>query len=118
MSRSKDKVALLYFLAFTYSFYVIGLLLAFWYGMGWFLFFHTARGIFTSIPRIYLPTIRVLIGPESIKELEAYLLSRSKGGWFVSKTAILLNLVNIILTLLVFWKANVPLYKMVEVIIH
>ena len=118
MKWSKDKVALLYFLSFTSSFFVVGFLFAFWYGMGWFLFFHSIRGILASMPKIYLPIIRALIGSESISELEAYLLSRSKGGWFVSRTAILLNIVNIILTILVFWKANIPIYKMIETLVR
>jgi len=114
---STKRVIVLYFFLFYSCFYVIGLLLAYWFGMGWFILFHTIRGLFNSIPRINTPVLRFLIDPEfgvGRPDQEDKKIS----GWFTSKTAIIVNIINILLTILGFWKINIPLYVIVKMMGH
>lgn len=118
MSQSpKKRVTVLYLMLFYFCFYIIGLLLAYWFGMGWFILIHTLRGLFISIPRINIPVLRFLIDPEFAKNRDEQWLKKN-GRWFTSRTAIIVNLINILLTVLGFWKINIPLYVIVKMLTH
>ena len=98
---------------FYFGFYLIGLILAFWFGMGWFILIHTIRGIINSIPILYLSVFQFIDSPATILKHNKSLNSQPI-QWFTSKTALVLNIVNIVLTILGFWKINIPLQSIIK----
>ena len=87
---------------------MIGILLAYWFGLGWFFLLHAICVLFASLPRLYIPVIRLLISKESGERLQQR-LSVYKKQWFVPKSALSLNLFNLLLTAIAFWKIHIPL---------
>ena len=110
MNRIPHKSNIVLSLFFLYlSFLVVGILLAYWFGLGWLFLFHTICVLFASSPRLYMPVVRPLISKESGERLQGR-LSGYKRQWFVPQSAIALNLFNLLLTALAFWKINIPLH--------
>jgi len=64
--------------------------------------------LFASSPRLYIPVLRFLISKEAGERLQGRLLGYKK-QWFMPKSAIVLNLCNLLLTALAFWKIHIPL---------
>ncbi len=112
---SKRNKILLPFL-FYVSFFVIGLLLWYWFGMGWFMFMYTLRRFFLSFSPLHIPVVRLLMGSEYDKE---EMKDKINGNHlFVSRTSAIQLMISIILTIIVFWKYNMPLYQIVERVIR
>ena len=109
MNNTPHKSNITLSLFFLYlSFLLVGILLAYLFGLGWFFLFHTICVLFASVPRLYIPVVRLLISKESGDRLQEQ-LSAYKRQWFVPKSALALNLINLVLTAIAFWKINIPL---------
>lgn len=100
---------------FYIGFYLIGLIMAFWFGMGWFILFHTIRGFINSMPVLYLSVLQY-IDPTDAKRTWHESLNSQPNQWFTSKTALVVNIVNIGLTILGFWKINIPLQSIIKLV--
>ena len=107
--QSHTTIAVILFFLLFSTLLVVGILLGYWIGLGWFFLVHTVSVLFASSPRLYIPVVRLLIDKESGERLQER-LSRHKGQWFVPKSAIALNLFNLLLTAFVFLKINIPLH--------
>jgi hypothetical protein len=103
----QNKNIVLYLLLLYLGLFAAGILCAYWIGMAWFFLFHTISILLASSPRLYLPVWSLLMGKDFTEGLKER-LSISNKQWFVSKSAMALNLFDILLTLLAFWKINVP----------
>jgi hypothetical protein len=88
--------------------WVVGFFTAFWFGLGWFFLFHSIRYILLSSPKLYLSTIKIVVGPD-FAESERKRLQGKENYWFSSKVSMVLFLINILFTVFVFWKINIPI---------
>lgn len=111
--RNKTPFLLLFYI----SFLVVGLLLWYWFGMGWFMLMYTLRQFFLSFSPLHIPVVRLLMGSEYKKELE--IQYKLKGNHlFVSRSSLIQLMVSIILTIFTFWKYNMPLNQIIERVIR
>lgn len=86
---------------------ISGLVLSYWFGIGWFILFHTIRGVFSSVPSFSIPIMRVIAGLDYAEELRGrYALKNATYRFF---STYVVNLINIAITIFVFWKLNIPL---------
>jgi hypothetical protein len=116
-SQNKKINIIVYILLFYLLLLCLGIFFAYWLGMGWFFMFHTIGVLIASSPRLYI----ILFGPLLNKDTLAKLIESEivkKPQFFLSKSAIALNLINIVVTILAFWKINVPIKIAVEAIFH
>ena len=90
--------------AFILSFWLIGITLAIWFGLGWLILFQTIRLIIFLIPQFYLAAIRIVAGDEFMREEVEKKGNRKLLSW----KNITIILLNILLTVLFFWKINIP----------
>ena len=93
---------------FYFSFSVLGIALAFWFGLGWFVLFQTIRSLFFSVTRLRIFAVRVLIG-EEFADLEESRLPNKRFVFFLSRKSAISTVFMIIITVLFFWKINIPL---------
>jgi hypothetical protein len=113
-NSKREKILLL--MLFYASFFIIGLLLWYRFGMGWFMLMYTLRRLFISFSPLHIPIVRLFMGSEYDKELE--IRYKLKGNpWFISRASAIQVMVSIILTILTFWKFNMPIYRIVELVI-
>jgi hypothetical protein len=94
---------------------LLGILLSYWYGLGWFFLFQTIREFLFAIPQFYLPLIRIAAGQKFAEEESSRI---RKNQLFISPALARRALFSLGITILIFWKANIPLYKIVELINH
>lgn len=100
-------------ICFFSSFSVIGLLLSIWFGLGWLILLQTFRHICFSVRPIYTRVIIILFGKEYVEEI----LSNKKGPlFFNSWKSAFVTLGMIGLTILFFWKINIPLISIFRLI--
>jgi ABC-type sulfate transport system permease subunit len=115
--QSKPTRPFLNFMAFIASFWVIGIILAYWYGLGWFLLLQTVRRIIFAFPSLLIPWMQVTTTPEIVREMKHSLLEKSD-SLKTSKSALFQALSYLLGTILIFWKANIPLKDILKVIIN
>ena len=101
--RQKIKLIVYYFVM-----WIIGFLLAFWFGLGWFFLFHTLRYFLFASPRLYLPMIKIVVGAD-FAESERIKFKGKENRWFISPISVALTLINMLFTFFVFWKINIPI---------
>lgn len=101
-------------IAFYVFFYTIGLVISFWFGLGWFMLFQFIPRLLFAIPKFYFPTIRFLAGTEFMVEEK----KRRHEKWFTSPSFARNAFIALFVTFLTFWKANIPLYKIIEIVIR
>lgn len=117
MNPTHNKANVILYLFLLYLFFLgMGIFLAYWFGLGWFFLLHTISVLLASSPRLYIPVAHLFISKESTERLKERLLGTNK-HWFVPRSAIALNLLNLILTVLAFWKINTPLRMVIQAII-
>jgi len=105
------------FIIFYFSFSLIGLVLAIWYGLGWLVLFQSIQRLFFVTPRLYIPIMRIIIGRE-FTELEKSKIMSNGNGWFISPNSAIITLVTFLLTCFFFWKANVSLLFVIHTILN
>jgi hypothetical protein len=116
LRENSKRIKMLLLLLFYASFFIIGLLLWYWFGMGWFMLMYTLRRLFLSFSPLHILVVRLFMGSEYNKEEIQYKL---KGNhWVVSRSSAIVLIVSIILTIFTFWKYNIPLYLIVERVIR
>jgi len=98
------------------SFSFVGFVLAFWYGLGWFILLQTMRILFFTIPQLHLPVMQIVFGLEFTEEWRRAKLEK-KSRWY-SVSSILTPVLMIMLTILFFWKINIPLIDLLNMIIN
>jgi hypothetical protein len=104
------------FAIFYGSFSLIGLLLAFWYGLGWLILFQTLRRFLFVTPVFYIPIARFLVSPEFAKEEKVRTVDRGF-RWVKSPISAIVTIFTILLTVLCFWKINIPLIDVIKMLI-
>jgi hypothetical protein len=103
-------------LVFHSSFYIIGLVLAYWLGLGWYMLIMTLRSVILFIPQIYLPTIRLVVGSEFVEQ-ERIRLIESESLTLPSKAFFSSFTIRLLITIIMFWKANIPLRMLISLVI-
>lgn len=96
-------------IVFELSFWVVGVALAFWFGLGWFFLLGTIRRLFIAVPWLYVPTVRILLG-EDRAELEKVRLSEKgpRVRWHYTLQAIIM-MAWVTMTIVAFRYANIRL---------
>jgi hypothetical protein len=92
-----------------------GILVSYRYGLGWFFLFQTIREFLFAIPRLYVLLIQIAAGSQ-LAEKES--LKLEKNRLFTSPALARRAFFSLALTILMFWKANIPLYRVIEMIWH
>ena len=106
---NQPKIRTIFFLL---SFWIIGVVLAFWFGIGWFFLSETLRRIIIAIPQIFIPVLRVVIGNEQADE--EYRLLSQKNIQFFYIWRVVVALIWLILTIVVFSIANIRLISLFQ----
>ena len=101
------------FSIFIASFTIIGVVLALWFGLGWFFLMQTIRGIIIKVPVISSNVIGIVIGHEYAKEISKNQIMTGK-RFFISKSSAFITLLNLALTVLFFLRANVPVIEIIN----
>ena len=109
-NNASGKIAVATFVIFVS---LLGILVSYWYGLGWFFLLQTFREFLFAIPRLYLLLIQIVAGEKFAEEERSRL---RKNRLFTSSTLARRAFFALAVTVLVFWKANLPLYKIVEMI--
>lgn len=104
------------FILIYISFTVVGLVFALWLGLGWLLLFQTIRILFFAVPRLYIPTVRFIIGP-GFADKERVRLSSNGIRWFKSPFSAFATFIMIALTIFFFWKVNIPLIDILRIVV-
>lgn len=94
------------------SFDIVGIMLAYWHGFGWFLFFLTLRQLIFSYPKLLVPFISIISRDEIVEVKAAMGLEDSERR--TSIRSVLLVLVFSIGTALIFIYANIPIKTMIS----
>lgn len=95
------------------SFYIGGLLLAIWCGVGWYFLIQALRRLAFESPQIYTFILSVVInGGFADKERERLLGDANK--IFISKTSLFNFLISLLIALLFFWKANTSIIEIID----
>ena len=106
------KIAIAMFIVLLSLF---GLVVSYWYGLGWLFLTQTIREFLFANPRLYLLLIRTVAG-HTLAEAESSRLGKNR--LFTSPALARRALFSLALTIFVFWKANIPLSKIIEIIRH
>lgn len=99
------------FFSFYLSFSVVGLLLAYWFGFGWFILFITLRRAIMTIPEIYIPIVHNVVGQEFSQIEKAHIYQKK-----INSRKIITIILWIMLVFFGFWKINIPIRDMISVI--
>jgi hypothetical protein len=90
-----------------------GLVISYWYGLGWLFLTQTIREFLFANSQLYLLLIRTVAG-HTLEEAESSRLGKNR--LFTSPALARRAVFSLALTILVFWKANIPLFKIIEII--
>ena len=110
--HQKSNAAVCRLFAFYSSFFVLGLILSYWFGLGWFFLLHAIRGLLSSVQFFSVPLMRILAGAHFTEELESRQQLKSRAYRFFS--TVVVNVINFALTIFFFWRANVPLQQVIQ----
>jgi hypothetical protein len=95
---------------FLFFFWLLGILLAFFWGLGWFFLLESLRRLVTYIPPLDRKIRELLIGKEQVERTSSYTDSVSQNMVLISKiTRLIIVIVWIGITIFVFMKINIPL---------
>ena len=108
-SNSQSKTKKMRFGCFYFTFTIIGLLLAFWFGFGWFILLQTIRQIMFTITPLYILVLMKFVDPEYANSKKLSLGS----SWFTSYTSVVTLVFLILLTVLFFWKINISVVDII-----
>lgn len=104
------------FATFLISYWVIGLALAFWSGLGWLMLLETIQIAMVSIPKLYLIIIRLILG-QDIEEKEKLRMTEQGVYKVIPLKLGVRIIISVGLTVLFFWKANIPLIEFIRMLI-
>jgi hypothetical protein len=91
---------------------VLGIFMAWRFGFGWFFLFQTVREFLFAVPWTYR-VIMQMVGVKYVEELDQKL---ARSQFFISPALGRRAIFSLVLTMLVFWKANIPLHKVIDFI--
>jgi hypothetical protein len=111
MLNIKNKKVSFRIFFFPLLFWVIGVITAFFVGLGWFFFFESLRRVLTYIPPFERMTRKILVGQEGQAEYEKEQLS-SKSIDISTILRLMITLGWFIITIVVFLKINIPLLEL------
>lgn len=104
------------FASFFACYWLIAFTLAFWVGLGWLMLFQALLTLIFMIPGLYLLLFQLLLGRTAAQNERFRLLkevpNRATSPWLFIRTA-----VAIVLPILFFWKANVPIIDFIRPIL-
>jgi len=104
------------FVIFFIIFWVVGLVFAFWLGLGWLMLFETIQSLIFTFPRLYLSIIRVILGQE-FKEKEKLRMLETGTYAVISWKLAVRTIISIGLTILFFWKVNISLLDFIKMLL-
>lgn len=87
--------------------WIVGVALAFWFGLGWFFLVEALRRVIIAIPKIYLAFLRVFVSAERANEEKQLLLRKEVRSFYAWR--FIVSLIWILLTIVVFLYANIRL---------
>ncbi len=100
---------------FFISFWVVGFALAFWEGLGWLMLFQALQSLTFTSPHLYLLIVRLLFGKDIEEKEKAHL--KEKGNYrLISWQLAVRTVIAIGLTILFFWKINIPIIQFIKII--
>lgn len=92
---------------FLLSLWIIGVVLAIWFGLGWFFLIETLRRILIAIPKIYLIFLRLVVSPQHADEEKQRLTQKQVRIFYAWR--MIIALIWLLLTVVVFLYANIRL---------
>ena len=105
------KIAATSFVLLSFS----GILVSYWHGLGWLMLSQTIRELLFAIPRFYLRLVYMISDREFAEKETIRLQGKSL---FASPSLARRAIFSIAMTILVFWKVNIPIHRIVELIVH
>ncbi|HXD11781.1 MAG TPA: hypothetical protein VN653_17075 [Anaerolineales bacterium] len=106
-SRSLSNQTKTRTIIFLLSLWIVGIVLALWFGLGWFFLIETLRRMLIAIPKIYLPFLRLLVSAERADEEKQLLTRKDVRIFYAWRFAV--ALIWLTLTIVVFVYANIRL---------
>lgn len=104
-------------ITFIIGLWIVGISLAFWFGLGWFFLFRTVHRILFVTPYLYLQMMEKVVGDKASAEEERKRISQAGGNlWFRSTWSIVGTIVSVLLTFFAFWKINMPIIDIIRLI--
>jgi hypothetical protein len=117
MSQTRHQgTTLLWLAGFYVAIPTVGLILAYWFGLGWFLLMVAFRVAFSSLPGPRSFVLRRIFGDQTAADIDHGLARRRSRG-ISSQLAIPIVLAYFGLAMVVFWKLNFPLRALVALIL-
>jgi len=110
---SKDQK--LTFAAFLAVYWIIGFVLAVWVGLGWLMLFQAIQSLVFTFPPLYLLMLQLLLGKEA-REKEEIRLAEKGSYKIMSWRLAIRTIFAILLTILFFWKINIPIIQFIRMI--
>jgi hypothetical protein len=92
--------------------WVIGVALAFWFGLGWFFLLETLRRIVMAIPIVYFAFLRIVVGSERANEERELLSKKNVRMFYVWR--FIVALMWLWLTIVVFRYVNIRLVDLLH----
>lgn len=102
---------------FYIAFSIIGLIVAFWYGLGWFIFFTILRRVVIQIPEFYIPVIRFVVSKRFSQQEKEKLEKDFKTGIKGLRKNQFRIMIWILFICIGFWKINIPIIDIITLVI-
>lgn len=97
------------------GFGIIGIALAFWAGLGWIMLFQAIQSLIFTFPPLYLLIVRMLFGAD-VWNREKSLMKEEDTYRLVSWRLAISTVISVGLTILFFWKINIPIIRIIRMI--
>jgi len=105
----KFNIRVVIFLLFLW---VVGVVLAFWFGLGWFFLLEALHRCLIAVPQVYIPFLRRIVGVERADEEERLLDQKNVRSFYIWR--IVVAAIWIILTVVVFLTVNIRLVSLFQ----
>ena len=92
--------------------WIVGVALAFWFGLGWFFLLEALRRCIMAVPRIYIPLLRMLVGVERADEEKRLLDQKNVRLFYIWR--IVVAAIWLILSVFVFLTINIRLVSLFQ----
>lgn len=103
------------FMIFYFSFSLLGFLLWFFLGLGWFFLMIFIRHLLFGVVYLYILVLQKLISPE-IAGMEKELITSSGGRFIKTTNSLFLISLYAVATIFIFWKVNISIIEIIHLV--
>jgi hypothetical protein len=105
----KLNIRVVIFLLFPW---VVGVVLAFWFGLGWFFLLEALHRCLIAVPQVYIPLLRRIVGVERAEEEKRLLDQKNVRLFYIWR--IVVAAIWIIVAVVVFFTVNIRLVSLFQ----